>query len=362
MNRQPRIFHVISNLDCYGAAHSLRLLVEGEQTGARDVHVVALAGGPQACEELARQGVHCEVLRRRWPFDPVVAGRLASRLRAAAPDIVHVWDLASLTHVCLAGLARLTCPLVATLPKVPQPGSFSAGLLLSVHVDRFIAGSQTLQQKFLRLGIQQPVQIVPPGVLPATAADSLQRKQWLAELQIAPESRLIAMAGPLVKNEAMEDAIWNFELVRTLHPEARLLIVGEGPNRHRLERFARLASDAQSVLFLGNRPDVAEILQHADVFWQHVPAAALLEAMAAGVPVVAADCLAHREFIEEGRCGFLAPSDSRADWGRTTDRLLSDVKLAQRLGSAGAQRVQERFSAESMIRSYGELYPLKGKR
>jgi len=186
------------------------------------------------------------------------------------------------------------------------------------------------------------------------------RDGFLEQLRLPPNARLIVVAGPLLGEHRTDDAIWNFELVRVLHPNCRLLVVGDGPQRQRLERFARLVCEPGSVRFLGQRNDLPEILQQAELFWQasesQTTPEVVLQAMAAGLPVVASDIGAHRELIDPNRTGWLAPVGSRADWGRLTDRLLNDTASACQIGAAAAQYAAENFSVERMSDSYAKLY------
>jgi len=171
------------------------------------------------------------------------------------------------------------------------------------------------------------------------------------------------MAGQLTRSRGLEEAIWCFELVRTLDERARLLIFGSGPDRYRLERFARLASEPSAIRFLGYQDDLEPWLPHMEVFWQlssdppsAAPPRAALEAMASRVPVVATDVLAHRQILEAGRTGFLFPVASRAICARHTLRLLKDQEMASAMAEAAAEEVLRRFSPASFFSCYADLY------
>jgi glycosyltransferase involved in cell wall biosynthesis len=101
-------------------------------------------------------------------------------------------------------------------------------------------------------------------------------------------------------------------------------------------------------------------MPHFDVFWNGAAGGgqsnAVMEAMAAGVPVVASDVPANGELIVHGESGWLVPIAGRADRARSTDQLFHDAALASRLGSAGRARILEHFSAEANLLRHVELY------
>jgi glycosyltransferase involved in cell wall biosynthesis len=171
---------------------------------------------------------------------------------------------------------------------------------------------------------------------------------------------VVAVAGPLLRSNNFDEAIWCFELVRVIYDNARLVIFGDGPDRARLEQFAERVSDPGCVQFLGYRSDMADLLPHADVYWQldASPATpwALLEAAAAGVPAVASDTRAHRAAVSPDRTGMLVALGSRAEVARATDELFANPDRAKRLGAAAAVFVADRWSLDAALASYERLY------
>jgi glycosyltransferase involved in cell wall biosynthesis len=119
-------------------------------------------------------------------------------------------------------------------------------------------------------------------------------------------------------------------------------------------------SEPGCVRFLGFRADTTEVLPHVDVYWQLNASAdtplSMLEAQAAGVPVVASDLPAHRAAISAGRTGTMVPLGNRADVARATDDLLNNPDRAQRMGAAAAVQIAERWSLDAAILSYDRLY------
>ncbi len=204
--------------------------------------------------------------------------------------------------------------------------------------------------------------IVPAGV-PTRRPSNLSREAMQRELRLPADARLIGVIGRLVPENRTKDLIWAADLLRVLHDNLRVLIIGDGPLRSPLEEYGRLASDLDHIQFLGDRGDVWRIMPHFDVLWnggENVgQSAAILEAMAAGVPVVASDTPTNRELVVENETGYLIPLGiraGRAARARHTDQIFTDTQLTARLAAAGRERSADQFSAERMLQRYDELY------
>jgi glycosyltransferase involved in cell wall biosynthesis len=133
--------------------------------------------------------------------------------------------------------------------------------------------------------------------------------------------------------------------------------------RTQLEEYARLASDLDHIRFLGKRPDAWRIMPHLNVLWNGSEnigtSAAILEAMAAGVPAIASDTPTSRELVVEDETGYLIPLGNRAGRAaraRLTDRIFSDAELAGRLSRAAQNRAAEKFCVQNYLKGYADLY------
>jgi glycosyltransferase involved in cell wall biosynthesis len=204
--------------------------------------------------------------------------------------------------------------------------------------------------------------VIPPGVPPAPASD-VSREELLRELQLPPDARLIGVVGRLVPEKRVKDLVWAADLLRVLHDNLRLLVIGDGHQRPQLDQYARMASDLDHIRFLGERPDVWRIMPHLDVLWNadenRNPSISILEAMAAGVPVIASDTSINRELVVEGQTGYLISLTERAGRAaraRNTDRMFTDQELASRLAAAAQQRAAEHYSAERLIQRHIRLH------
>jgi glycosyltransferase involved in cell wall biosynthesis len=150
-----------------------------------------------------------------------------------------------------------------------------------------------------------------------------------------------------------------FARLRTIRPEAHLTLVGDGPERGAIVEHAARLDLSRAVTFAGERADVAPLLAAFDVFAlasrSEGVSLTLLEAAAAGLPVVATRVGGNEEVVVDGKTGFLVPAGDPAAFADALARVAERPDRAT-LGAAGRARVERRFSVERMARAYGDLY------
>ena len=153
--------------------------------------------------------------------------------------------------------------------------------------DRLIASSPWMRDWYIKHGLPaDKFVLISPGV-PSAPPSNVSREELLRELQLPADARLIGVIGRLEPENRVKDLIWAADLLRVLHDNLRLLIIGDGPLRPQLEEYARMASDLEHIQFLGERADAWRILPHLDVLWNASEnvglSGSILQAMAAGV-------------------------------------------------------------------------------
>lgn len=358
-----RLLHIIPTLDRAGAEKQLVLLATHLPRDEFEVYVCALTRGGPLLAELHDAGIPTAVIGKRWKADPAAYWKLRRHVARLRPDIVHTWLFAAGAYGRRAAIAQKVPSLVhgeRCVDAWKNQWQWWLDRRLAERTTRLVANSPGVRDYNVAHGLPaEKFTVIPNGVPPARASD-VTRDELCAKLDLPPDARLIGTVGRLWPQKRVKDLIWALELVAVLHPTIRLLVIGDGPQRPDLERYASLASSLDRVRFLGHRDDVWRILPHLDVLWQGsgyegVPNA-VLEALAAAVPVVATDIPGNRDLVIPGETGFLVPIAGRAEYARATDRILADEALARRFGEAGREKALGSFGVQQMVAAYGRLY------
>jgi glycosyltransferase involved in cell wall biosynthesis len=145
-----------------------------------------------------------------------------------------------------------------------------------------------------------------------------------------------------------------------LRETARLALIGDGPTQGRIRDRARALGLAPRVDFLGTRGDVDEILAAAQIAvlasrWEGLPLA-VLEAMRAGLPVIASDVGGVSEAVSDGRTGFLVPRGAESIFADRLRRLIVDPPLRAQMGDAGRTAYEARFTSKRMLEQTLAVY------
>ena len=231
------------------------------------------------------------------------------------------------------------------------------------RADVVVATCPAVQDYCLDQGIAAAkVRVIPSGV-ETRAEASLTRGQLLDRLGLPENARLIGWAARLERDRGGKDAIWAADLLKVIRDDAHLLVFGDGPYRERLVRFRDQVEIADKVHFLGDCGDFVELLPLLDQFWstRRLPGQphAVLEAMAAGVPVVAADVPGMRDLIEHEKTGYLFAPGHRAGIARWAEHLLNHAETARQIGAAGRQKSKADSAWKKWWRSGGMFLVLK---
>ncbi|HWX87600.1 MAG TPA: glycosyltransferase [Solirubrobacteraceae bacterium] len=186
-----------------------------------------------------------------------------------------------------------------------------------------------------------------------------------AQLGVARDAELILCIARMAERKGIPDLIDAFALLAPERPTSELVCLGSGPHRPRFEAQARSRGLAARVHFAGQRDDVPDVLAASDVLAltssrEGVPRA-IMEAMAARVPVVATDVVGTRAIVQDGQTGLLVPFASPRAIARAIARIMDDQELRVRLTAEAYARLvrdwHQSFVVERMDMRYRELLP-----
>jgi glycosyltransferase involved in cell wall biosynthesis len=187
-----------------------------------------------------------------------------------------------------------------------------------------------------------------------------QREACRAEFGLAPDIVVIGSSGRLEKVKRYDLMLQAFAAVNAGFPGTRLMIIGDGSLKSDLEKLAEKLGVADAVIWTGFRRDIPRLLAAMDIYLQSSVnegmSLSILEAMAAGKPVVITDVGGARELVEDGRTGVLIPAGSAPAITTALTELLEDPEKRYGLALAGREYITREFGVQQMMESYRRVY------
>lgn len=308
-------------------------------------------------------------IRGRNPMASLPLGRLLRRERV---DIVHVNNLAPWPDAYVASrMARCAC--IETFHGVEQatfsvPGWKKALYRFLVRKsERVTAVAESSKELFVRISGADPswIQVVENGIDTeqfAPCRTPKDRASLRERLGLPLEAFVfVSVAGlrpvkdPMGLIRAYRRAFAFSDSAATV-----LVLVGGGPMEEDVRAYVQALGNEAPVLVMGPRDDVPEILKASDAFVLNSKTEglsyAVLEAMSTGLPIVASAVGSNPSLVEQGRNGFLHPVGDEESLALSMRRLAENPQEAKAMGDRARKKVLERYSIDSMAKSYAELY------
>ena len=355
----------------YGAERVILALAAEQLRLGHDVSVLCVdPPGPSGlASALAEAGIPASHLAIRGGLDLRGAARLLAAVRERAPDVLHSHGYK--TDVLLAGL-RLLASSPALPPLVATNHNWTGASLALQFYERLdawalrsfarvAAVSRASRDEMLARGLSPGrVTVIPNGIpLPCAPPDRDRARAALAALApVPPGAPLIGYLGRLSAEKGVRELA--AALASPCLEGAHAVLVGEGPLRAEVEEALRQNGAIRRTHLLGWRADAAGLLPAFDVLvlpsWREGVPLAALEAMAAGVPVVASRVGGMPDVLRDGETGVLVPAKDPGALAAALASLLADGERRRALAAAAGQDLKARFSAPAMARAYLDLY------
>jgi glycosyltransferase involved in cell wall biosynthesis len=358
-----RILHVLPSLGIGGAEMMAMDLMTGLSAN-HDVMAVGLY--PQRgslVEERLRQGkVKVRYLGKRRGLDLRMFSAISKTIREFQPDVVHT-HLGVLRYV-LPVLMRQSVPVaIHTLHNAADReadgfGRFVQRIAFKRHVIPVAVsrdGAKTYEEVY---GRRCPAMI--PNCIPVDRYEQPQAvgRAWRERNGFGADDVIFACVGRLEEQKNPLGLVGSFMAVEDLH--AHLVLVGSGSHFDRVTRFIAEKNLQSRIHLLGVRNDIEDCLAASDVFvlasnWEGSPLA-VMEAMAAGLPVVSTAVGGVPELVEGGRDGILVAQGDMKGLGAAMRSLAGDADRRRELGASGRKRARSEFAVGAMTQRYAVLY------
>jgi glycosyltransferase involved in cell wall biosynthesis len=337
-----------------GAERQTSILLPGLRRRGVDARIIALDGGGPFVAPLRSAGVPVEVLDMRHQLDLAPLAR-SQLMRSFTPDVVISRGVSGLYIGHALSLWRRAPHVYNDHRPVGVEVSRRRRLMtrmLARHLRSVIVVSDDQTREWLEIGCRrEQVVVIANGVPISSAAAS--RIEVREELGISQDAVVALLAARMRPVKRVPDFVRVVRSARDERPELVAVIAGDGDDRALVER---LADGDPAIRVLGHRDDIPRLLAAADVFVLSSDAEALpmaiLEAMSAGLPVLATSSGGVATAVSDGESGLLvAPGDMGA-LREGLIRLAGDSELRRAMGTAGQRRCRESWDAERMIDSY----------
>jgi sugar transferase (PEP-CTERM/EpsH1 system associated) len=322
----------------------------------------------QLGEMLAAQGIQVVHLRRRPGFDWRCVHNLSRLCREASIQLIHAHQCTPFAYALATRLIGRRPPILLTehgrfYPDHPSFKRKCFHRLLTGANDRFVAVGRSVRQALIdNEGLPQArLEVVYNGVdVVYSPGNHCDRQTARAELGVSDHECMVLQVARLDPIKDHRTAIRAIALAANRDPRIRLFIVGDGPERSSIEQQISRQSLHGRVVLVGCRSDVPRLLAAADVFLltsvsEGIPVT-IIEAMAAGTPVVATAVGGVPELISDGVTGLLAPQEDEVAVANALVRMAGDCELRRRLAGQAKHRAETEFSEQRMTANYDCIY------
>ena len=362
--RRVRVLTLIDTISAAGGAENLAVHVAARLDRDRfdSFFCASRAGDGRLADELRRSGVPLLVLGRTSPWALQSWRPLYQLLRRERIDVLHAHKFGSNLWGSIVGSAARVPAIVAHEHSwAGEAGTLRRALdrwLIAPAVGAFVAVSSADAAQMTAVEGIDPglIRVIPNGV-PAWP-DGLPSLR--GELGIPAAAPVVGYVGRLTPIKALDVLLDAAAGASASLPGLRVLVAGSGSDEERLRARAAELGLGETVVFLGARDDVGAVLASVDVSVicsdsEGMPLS-VLEAMAAGLPVVATRVGGLPEIVEHDVTGLLvAPRDPHA-LGRALTELFQDPARRLRLGAAARERHHERYDLDVVVRRIEDLY------
>ena len=361
VSSKPRVVHVVDSLEIGGLerlVHDMTIARGGECTSVACLVSVGPFG-----EALRKRGIRVELIGKENGFLPTL-WRIWRHLRRIRPDVVHCHNLTTFRYGAMAARLAGDVPVLMTkhgtvVTRTGATGRLNRCLIRRADVVAVSREVVDIMEAWMPED-SRPVRCIANGISIGPFEDLPSREEARAQLGRPTHSFVAGIVARVTPDKGHLVLIDAFAGMLKNLPDALLFIVGDGVWLPTVKARIKELGLERSVLALGERQDVPTILAALDVFClpsetEGMPMT-VLEAMAAGLPVVASNVGGIPEVVKEGRTGLMVPPLEVEVLSTALLALAGDPERAREMGRAGRDRLLKEFSLEQALMAYEEVY------
>lgn len=356
-----KVLHIISSSGMYGAEAVILNLARSLHDGPHSFALCAFSNSSnpnlQLHENALKEGFESHLIYCKGQIDPAAVTSIRELVVSTAADVVHAHGYKSDIYVYLA-LRGLGVPLVSTCHTW-----YDTDWVVSLYgrLDRLVlrkyswvvAVSDEVKQRLLKAGVHaEKIRIVRNGIDLRPFAGTLR--------PAAKQGLVVGLVGRLAWEKGVDTFLRAASRVLVEAPETKFVVVGDGPDREKLEQLIDELKIRESVTILGQRDDMPSVYASLDVMVsssrQEGLPMAILEGMASALPLIATTVGEVPTVVIDDCTGILVPAENVELLATRILELLRDPARRTRLGMAARKLIEEQYSAARMTADYLCVY------
>ena len=358
-----RIWFVITALTLGGTERTLIALLEALDRDKYEVTLWTITDEGTLHDSVPKYvTVRSLGISNKWDLHKTVT--FLREARGARPDILQGFLFFDNVLVRLAGIVSPTSTVISGVRSVPENPNRVRALIDSLTIsltDYVVSNSTAGRELAIRRGARtEDVLVIQNGRRIERFTGRREPDDLRNELGIPSSATVVGTVGRYVESKGHLELIDAWASLNPNPEDLVLILVGYGPERERLEAYSKSYGVDDSVILTGRRDDVPDLLSLMDIFVfssRHEGfSGALLEAMAAGLGIVATPVGGNTDMITDGETGLLVPVRDSDAMRQAIRSLVDDPDTRRALGAAASRKARDEFSLEAMTNSFEALY------
>lgn len=363
MANKKKVLHLIQSLGSGGCENmllrTLPLVSDFEHT------IVTLKEPGELAPKFVSAGIAVETIRAVHVLSPSGIRRLRETIRGRKPDIIITY----LFHADLLGRFALRsatqAPIIPFLRTTYNHPRYRIARffewLTRPLVRRYLANSEAVKDFYVRrIGVApERITVIPNGIDTAFFDQLAPDPKLRESLSIAPDDFVITCVANLHPNKGHRYLLEAFESLWLEFPKAKLLIIGDGKERKNIETMIQSFRSKEAIQLLGRRNDVPALLKLSHLFVLPTlfegQSNAILEAMAAGVPVITTDIPENRTYTEHEKTGLLVPLENTSELADSIRKLMIEPAVARTIATQARDSVRARHGLFSIAQNWNNF-------